>query len=205
MHRERYRWLGALLILCFVVALSGSLLWWGSRHVMALEASPPAVAPSSIADSVPRTRPRCAACHNDPHLWTEGRDCHTCHNASSFQDVRFDHNNAVDCQSCHEENAPTGHYPVQCSTCHANTAKLVGLLGAVPGIEPLFDRPSFHERVLRLPLPVAEVLRSLAAHNVLGGHDLGRDYPGLGEALLVAPPRSAAATRSGPMPTRWLG
>jgi glycine dehydrogenase subunit 1 len=79
------------------------------------------------------------------------------------------------------------------ATCHANTADLVDRLSAVPGIEPLFDRPSFHERVLRLPVPVGEVLRSLAAHNVLGGHDLGRDYPELGEALLVC----ATEKRSG--------
>jgi glycine dehydrogenase subunit 1 len=71
------------------------------------------------------------------------------------------------------------------AACHANTAELVRRLSAVPGIEPLFDRPSFHERVLRLPVPVTEALRSLASHNVLGGHDLGRDYPELGEALLV--------------------
>ncbi len=79
------------------------------------------------------------------------------------------------------------------AACHANTAELVDRLSAVPGIEPLFDRPSFHERVLRLPVPVNEVLRSLAAHNVLGGHDLGRDYPELGEALLVC----ATEKRSG--------
>jgi glycine dehydrogenase subunit 1 len=28
-------------------------------------------------------------------------------------------------------------------------------------------------------------LRSLAVHNILGGFDLGRDYPELGNALLV--------------------
>ena len=69
--------------------------------------------------------------------------------------------------------------------CHANTTELVRRLSEIPGIEPLFDRPSFHERVLRLPAPVSEVLRALAAHNVLGGYDLSRDYPELGQALLV--------------------
>ena len=29
------------------------------------------------------------------------------------------------------------------------------------------------------------VLRSLAAHNVLGGYDLGAEYPELGNAILV--------------------
>jgi glycine dehydrogenase subunit 1 len=71
------------------------------------------------------------------------------------------------------------------AACHANTAQLVGDLCDVDGVTPLFDRPVFHERVLRLPAPVADVLRSLAAHNVLGGYDLTDDFPELGDALLV--------------------
>ncbi len=68
---------------------------------------------------------------------------------------------------------------------HANTARLVERLTGIEGVEPSFDRPAFHERVLRLPAPVKDVLRSLAAHNVLGGFDLHDDYPELGDALLV--------------------
>jgi glycine dehydrogenase subunit 1 len=52
-------------------------------------------------------------------------------------------------------------------------------------VEPIFDRPCFHEQALRLPAPAADVLRSLAAHNILGGYDLGTDYPELGPAILV--------------------
>ncbi len=54
-----------------------------------------------------------------------------------------------------------------------------------PGVEPLFDRPVFHEQALRLPAPAADLLRSLAAHNILGGFDLSPDYPELGPAVLV--------------------
>ena len=71
------------------------------------------------------------------------------------------------------------------AACHANTAELSRRLTAVAGVETLFDRPVFHERVLRLPVAAKGVLRSLAAHNVLGGLDLSRDYPELGNALLV--------------------
>jgi glycine dehydrogenase subunit 1 len=71
------------------------------------------------------------------------------------------------------------------AACHANTRQLAALLCAVPGIEPLFDRPVFHEQALRLPAPAADVLRSLAAEDILGGFDLGQDYPELGSALLV--------------------
>jgi glycine cleavage system P protein (glycine dehydrogenase) subunit 1 len=69
--------------------------------------------------------------------------------------------------------------------CHANTARLVELLTAIPGVEPLFAGPSFHERALRLPAPAADVLRSLAAQNILGGFDLGLEYPELDPGFLV--------------------
>jgi len=71
------------------------------------------------------------------------------------------------------------------AACHANILRLSELLTGVPGVEPLFDRPMFHEQALRLPAPAADVLRSLAAHNVLGGFDLGLDYPELDPAVLV--------------------
>jgi len=71
------------------------------------------------------------------------------------------------------------------SACHANARRLSERLCAIPGVEPLFDRPVFHERALRLPAPTADVLRSLAAHNVLGGYDLGPEYPELDPGLLV--------------------
>ncbi len=71
------------------------------------------------------------------------------------------------------------------AACHANTRRLATLLCETPGVEPLFDRPVFHEQALRLPAPTADVLRSLAAHNVLGGFDLGLDYPELDPAVLV--------------------
>ncbi len=68
---------------------------------------------------------------------------------------------------------------------HQNTQALSQALCQLPGVEPVFSGPIFHERALRLPLPVKNALRSLAAHNLLGGFDLGDDYPELGEALLV--------------------
>lgn len=71
------------------------------------------------------------------------------------------------------------------AACHRNIRELTSRLSKIPGVTPLFDRPVFHEQALRLPAPVPGVLRSLAAHNVLGGLDLSRDYPELGDALLV--------------------
>ena len=68
---------------------------------------------------------------------------------------------------------------------HANTRALVERLTAIAGVTKVFDRPLFHEAVLRLDAPVSEVLRALAAQNVLGGYNLSMDYPELGNALLV--------------------
>ncbi|MBK1733736.1 glycine dehydrogenase (aminomethyl-transferring) [Halorhodospira abdelmalekii] len=69
--------------------------------------------------------------------------------------------------------------------CHERTRELVQRLTAIDGVERLYDGPFFHEVPLRLPRPAAEVLKQLAAHGVLGGYDLGRDYAELGSVLLV--------------------
>ena len=71
------------------------------------------------------------------------------------------------------------------AACHANTSKLASMLCANAGVEPLFNRPTFHEQALRLPAPTEGILRSLAAHNVLGGFDLGLEYPELHPSVLV--------------------
>jgi glycine dehydrogenase subunit 1 len=76
---------------------------------------------------------------------------------------------------------------------HANTRALVGQLAAMDGVEPLFDRPCFHETALRLPVAAGELLTQLAARGILGGLDLGADYPELGDALLVC----ATETKTG--------
>ncbi len=71
------------------------------------------------------------------------------------------------------------------AACHANMSALEKQLTSLPGVTSQFDRPAFHERVIALPVPAAGVLRALAAHNVLAGLDLSRDYPELGNAILV--------------------
>ena len=70
-------------------------------------------------------------------------------------------------------------------TCHANTRALVERLTQIEGVELVFDRPYFHEIVLRISQPVNEVLRALAVQDILGGYDLSQDYPELGNVLLV--------------------
>jgi glycine dehydrogenase subunit 1 len=70
-------------------------------------------------------------------------------------------------------------------TCHANTRALVDRLTANEYVKPFFNRPCFHETVLQFSLPLADVMRPLYAHNLLPGYDLSKDYPELGNALLV--------------------
>jgi glycine dehydrogenase subunit 1 len=70
-------------------------------------------------------------------------------------------------------------------SCHENTRKLVAALTAIDCVEPVFNRPYFHETPLRLSLPVEGVARALHAHNILPGYLLGKEYPELGDALLV--------------------
>ena len=71
------------------------------------------------------------------------------------------------------------------ATCHANTRMLMEQLTAIPGVSAAFDRPVFHEAVLKLPRPASEVLEGLLARGVLGGFDLSNPYSELGDALLV--------------------
>lgn len=68
---------------------------------------------------------------------------------------------------------------------HANTRALVAKLTNIPGVEQVFDRPLFHEAVLRLNTAVPGILHALEAQGITGGFDLTALYPELGDALLV--------------------
>ena len=46
--------------------------------------------------------------------------------------------------------------------------------------------PFFNEFVVRCPAPVAEINEHLLSHGILGGYDLGEDYPELQEHMLIA-------------------
>ncbi|MEN8216578.1 MAG: aminomethyl-transferring glycine dehydrogenase subunit GcvPA [Pseudomonadota bacterium] len=70
-------------------------------------------------------------------------------------------------------------------SCHANTTTLVEKLTAIEGVSRVFTGAYFHEAVLRLEKPVNEVLRELAARQILGGYSLAAFYPDLGDCLLV--------------------
>jgi len=71
------------------------------------------------------------------------------------------------------------------SASHANTLALTEKLRAISGVKQAFAHSVFHETVLQLPIPVADVLRALEAQGIVGGFDLTPYYPELGQALLV--------------------
>lgn len=59
-------------------------------------------------------------------------------------------------------------------------------ISTVPGFIVNPVQPFFNEFVVHCPLPAAEINEMLLEHDILGGFDLGVDYPGLKYELLVA-------------------
>ena len=59
-------------------------------------------------------------------------------------------------------------------------------LSKIPGVGLCFTEPFFHEFALCLPKPVAEVNEHLLEHGIIGGFDLGQDYPALKDHMLIA-------------------
>jgi len=60
-------------------------------------------------------------------------------------------------------------------------------LGKLKGYGVAAPQPFFNEFILRCPRPVAEINHELLEEwEILGGYDLGRDYPALKDHMLVA-------------------
>jgi glycine dehydrogenase subunit 1 len=59
-------------------------------------------------------------------------------------------------------------------------------LSKINGMGLCFSEPFFHEFALCVNQPAAEVNAHLLAHDILGGYDLGQDYPALKNHLLIA-------------------
>ncbi len=59
-------------------------------------------------------------------------------------------------------------------------------ISTVPGFTVNPVQPFFNEFVVHCPLPAVEINEMLLQHDILGGFDLGLDYPGLKYELLVA-------------------
>ena len=59
-------------------------------------------------------------------------------------------------------------------------------VGKVRGYKLWSNTPFFNEFVVRCPKPVDEINEHLLDHGVLGGYDLGKDYPSLENHMLIA-------------------
>ena len=68
---------------------------------------------------------------------------------------------------------------------HSNTRALLEKLSAIPGVSQVFNSAYFHETVIRVNLPVDEVLRALRAQGILAGYPLGKDYPDMTDCILI--------------------
>jgi glycine dehydrogenase subunit 1 len=80
--------------------------------------------------------------------------------------------------------------------CYHKTHYAAGELAKLPGIEinpQAREKAFFKEFVVRLPRSIGEVNEILLRqHNIIGGYDLGRDYPHLENHMLVAVTETAA-------------
>ena len=66
------------------------------------------------------------------------------------------------------------------------TATLRRAVEAIDGVAVAFEAPSFNEIVVRVPDRAASVLAALQERGIVGGLDLGRFYPDLGDCILMA-------------------
>jgi glycine dehydrogenase subunit 1 len=70
--------------------------------------------------------------------------------------------------------------------CYQKAHYAAQQLSQIDGMGLCFTEPFFHEFALCVNRPVAEVNARLLEHGILGGYDLGQDYPALKDHMLVA-------------------
>ncbi|NGZ27703.1 MAG: aminomethyl-transferring glycine dehydrogenase subunit GcvPA [Magnetococcales bacterium] len=78
------------------------------------------------------------------------------------------------------------------ASCHQQTRTLLHAIQEATGLTPCFNRPYFHEALLRLPRPVAPLLEELSHQGIAGGFAVEKEYPELQGGLLIC----ATETRS---------
>lgn len=59
-------------------------------------------------------------------------------------------------------------------------------IGKLKGFSVVNEKPFFHEFVVKCPRPVAEINEALLDEGIVGGYDLGQDYPHLKDHMLFA-------------------
>lgn len=69
---------------------------------------------------------------------------------------------------------------------YQNTHYAAAQIGALSGYQVVDNGPFFREFVVKCPKPVAQLNAALADVGIIGGYDLGQDYPHLANHMLVA-------------------
>jgi glycine dehydrogenase subunit 1 len=69
--------------------------------------------------------------------------------------------------------------------CYHRAHYAADQIAALPGFEVKRALPFFHEFVVRCPKPVGEINEELILRGIVGGADLGADYPHLKDHMLV--------------------
>jgi glycine dehydrogenase subunit 1 len=70
--------------------------------------------------------------------------------------------------------------------CYQKAHYAASELSKLKGFGLCFSEPYFHEFALCCPVPVAEINEHLLEHGIIGGYDLGQDYPSLKDHMLIA-------------------
>ena len=70
--------------------------------------------------------------------------------------------------------------------CYQKAHYAAKQLSQIDGVGLCFTEPFFHEFALCVNRPVEEVNAHLLEHGIIGGYDLGQDYPTLKDHMLVA-------------------
>ena len=71
------------------------------------------------------------------------------------------------------------------SLCYHRAHYAADQIAALPGFEVNRDRPFFHEFAVKCPRPVNEINAALIERGIIGGVDLGADYPHLKDHMLL--------------------
>ena len=70
--------------------------------------------------------------------------------------------------------------------CYQKAHYAANRISELPGFSLWSDAQFFHEFVVRCPKPVSEINEELLEYGILGGYDLGQDYPDLKNHMLIA-------------------
>jgi glycine dehydrogenase subunit 1 len=70
--------------------------------------------------------------------------------------------------------------------CYQKAHYAARCISEIPGYRLCFDTPFFHEFAVCCDRPIRDINLHLLDHGILGGYDLGNDYPKLKDHMLIA-------------------